>query len=51
MAEWREVKGYEGLYLVSNEGQICSLPKTVDNGRGEYIKSGKILSPRFAWEG
>lgn len=51
MAEWREVKGYEGLYLVSNEGQICSLPKVVENGRGKYIKKGKILSPGLRGRG
>lgn len=31
MAQWREVAGYEGLYLVSDEGQILSLPKTVNS--------------------
>ena len=45
MAQWREVAGYEGLYLVSDEGQIFSLPKTVKNGRCEYVRGGKVLSP------
>ena len=44
MALWREVVGYEGLYLVSDEGQIFSLPRKVCNGRGEYTRSGRILS-------
>ena len=43
MALWREVIGYEGLYLVSNEGQIVSLPRKVFNGRGEYIREGCIM--------
>ena len=47
MAQWREVAGYEGLYLVSDEGKIFSLPKTVNNGRGEYVRDGKILSVGF----
>ena len=29
MAEWKEVAGYEGLYLVSNLGDVVALPKTV----------------------
>ena len=45
MALWREVTGYEGLYLVSDEGHILSLPKVVSNGRGEYVKPGRILKP------
>lgn len=28
MARWREIKGYEGLYLVSDDGQIVALPRT-----------------------
>ena len=51
MAQWREVAGYEGLYLVSDEGKIFSLPKTVNNGRGEYVRSGKILSPGVRGKG
>ena len=51
MAQWREVAGYEGLYLVSDEGQIFSLPKTVNNGRGEYVRCGKILSPGIRGRG
>jgi hypothetical protein len=51
MAQWREVAGYEGLYLVSDEGQIFSLPKTVNNGRGEYVRGGKILSVGFRGKG
>ena len=51
MAQWREVAGYEGLYLVSDEGQIFSLPKTVNNGRGKYVRCGKILSPGIRGRG
>lgn len=36
MAETRPVKGYEGLYLVTEEGEIISLPRVVFNGRGYY---------------
>ena len=40
MAEWRNVKGYEGEYLVSNESQVYSLPKGVYRS-GRYLKPGK----------
>ena len=45
MAQWREVKGYEGLYLVTDTGKVFSTSKNVTNGRGEYIRNGRFLSP------
>lgn len=35
--EWRDIKGYEGFYQVSNYGRVKSL------GNGKSWKSGKIL--------
>lgn len=29
MEEWRDIKGYEGLYQVSNLGRIKSLPRMI----------------------
>ena len=45
MEEWRDVKGYEGLYQVSNEGRVKSLDKYVDNrwGTKQFVK-GKVLT-------
>ena len=40
---WKDVKGYEGLYQVSNSGKVKSLPKEHRYG----IKSEKILKPRI----
>ena len=40
--EWRDIKGYEGIYMVSNLGRIKSLVGW--NGR-EYIKRDKLLNP------
>lgn len=31
--KWKEVKGYEGLYLISNFGKIVSLPREVHTRR------------------
>lgn len=45
MALWKEVNGYEGLYLVSDEGQIYSLPRKVSNKRGNYVRKGRLLKP------
>lgn len=46
MARWKEVLGYEGRYLVSDEGDIFSLPKTKKSyGDVEYITKGKFLKP------
>lgn len=43
MAMWREVAGYEGLYAVSDEGEVISLPRVINNGRGSFRVSGKLL--------
>ena len=43
MEEWKDVKGYEGYYQVSNMGSVKSLERTVRNGRGYKIIPEKIL--------
>ena len=42
MEEWKDIKGYEGLYQVSTLGRVRSLPRK--NGRGQQLK-GKYLKP------
>lgn len=42
MALWKEAPGYEGLYLVSDEGDVFSLPKIV-HGAWEQKRKGKTL--------
>lgn len=39
MSEWKDIKGYEGLYKISNEGYILSCCKPI----GKYITKEKIL--------
>lgn len=39
MEKWRDIEGYEGVYQVSNQGRVKSLPR---NGT---IKSERILRP------
>lgn len=43
---WKSIPGYEGLYEVSNTGQIRSLDMYVKVGFGAYrLQKGKVLSP------
>ena len=46
MALWKEAVGYEGRYLISDEGDIYSLPKVVKGAwlqkrKGKFLKKGK----------
>ena len=44
--EWRSVVGYEGLYEVSNTGQIRSFDRYVKYSNGQiHLHKGRILSP------
>ena len=38
---WKDIEGYEGVYQVSNFGQIKSLRRKIHN----YIKDDRILKP------
>ena len=44
--EWRPIVGYEGLYEVSNTGQVRSLDMYVKSKSKSYrLHKGKVLSP------
>lgn len=45
MEIWKNVSGYEGLYMVSNLGRVKSLPRSIGNHSG-YIKKECILKYR-----
>lgn len=45
MIEWRDIKGYEGLYQISNEGQVKSLERNVNKCRGAFHLSERTLKP------
>lgn len=38
--EWRDIKGYEGLYQVSNFGRVKSFPRHGTRSKEEYIMAG-----------
>ena len=40
---WKDIKGYEGKYMVSNTGKVKSLERTVWYNGGYYKKSEKTL--------
>lgn len=42
MALWKDIAGYEGRYMVSDEGEVYSLPKIVC-GAWEQHRKGKLL--------
>lgn len=46
MEEWRDIKGYEGLYQVSNLGRIRSLHRIFVRSDGRlHNKPGRTLTP------
>ena len=42
MEEWKDIKGYEGIYQISNKGRVKSLNRIDSRGRK---RNEKILSP------
>jgi hypothetical protein len=42
---WKDIKGYEGLYQVSNLGRVKSLSRLRFNNGGEFTSKEKILKP------
>lgn len=47
MAHWKEIEGYEGLYLISDEGEVMSLPRVIKRCgiRGNKYQKQRILKP------
>ena len=43
---WKDIEGYEGCYQVSNLGRVKSLDRNVKGNKSNYIRTGKILSPK-----
>lgn len=42
---WKDIEGFEGLYQVSDLGQVRSLGREVFNGKSFYQKHGQIITP------
>jgi len=42
--EWKDIKGYEGVYIISNDGEIKSLTREIPTKNGKFfIKKGQII--------
>lgn len=41
---WKDVIGYEGLYQISNLGNIKSLDRVLKNRWGNYIRKGAVMA-------
>ncbi len=49
MENWKDIKGYEGSYQVSDLGRVKSLKRWVDNkGNGGYFLQGKIMNTNLS---
>lgn len=48
---WKPVLGYEELYEVSNFGNVKSKDRKVFNGKGYYIKKGRLLKKSLTTTG
>lgn len=48
---WKDVKGYNGLYQVSNYGNIKSLSRIIVRSNGNYSSKEKLLEPQIIKNG
>ena len=48
MEEWRDIKGYEGLYQVSNLGRVKSLARKTNN---QYGKKERLMTQKLDKDG
>jgi hypothetical protein len=44
MEIWKDIKGYEGLYQISNQGRVKKLPTLITNSHRSYICKEKIMT-------
>lgn len=52
MEVWKDIKGYKGLYQVSNLGRIKRVSRTIFYGnKGKYICKEKIMTPQINHNG
>jgi hypothetical protein len=50
---WKDVVGYEGLYLISSKGNVKSKDREIFNGQGHFIRKGKklkIMNDRYGYD-
>lgn len=42
--QWKDIKGYEGLYQVSNLGRVKSLERYIQTKRGQRLQKERVMS-------
>ena len=47
MEIWKDIPNYEGVYQVSNLGNVKSLPRLLRNGYTTYMSKEKLLTPKI----
>lgn len=45
---WKSIKGFEGLYEISNIGNVRSVDRLVNNKSGKSLKKGRQLKPHIS---
>ena len=48
---WKDIKGFEGLYKISKNGEIISLSREMFNGKVFFISKEKKLKPYISGRG
>jgi len=48
---WKDIEGYEGLYQISNLGNVKSLPKILKNNHSKYVSKEKYLKQSIGKKG
>ena len=48
---WKDIPNYEGLYQVSNLGNVKSLPREMLKGKNKFISKEKFLKPSINGHG
>jgi hypothetical protein len=46
MEIWKDINGYEGLYQVSNLGNVKSLDRVIWNGHAHHLHKGRVMKPK-----
>lgn len=50
--EWKDIKGYEQMYLISNQGRVMSIARPRKNGKSnKYIQKTQMIKPRKSGRG
>ena len=46
MEKYKDIKGYEGMYQVSNLGNVKSLDRIIWNGHVMHLHKGRVMKPK-----